>query len=170
MARDYMEVGSAPADEPCVSVSRDVDYLPAMRVESNRFIELIRKKLGPEPPGAYLAVKSNPHDFGIYLDVVCYFQDDDEEAREYAYLCESAAPRTWQDDQPLPKKQYSVVAYLSCRLTLTVEAETQHMAGIRAKAQARVKAHESGFQMDHYDEIVTEAQEVKEVALAPPQS
>ena len=164
--REHMEIGSSPCDEPCVSVSRDVDYLPAMRAECLRFIELIRKKLGDEPPGAYLKVKANPHEFGTYLEVVCYFEDIYEEAVHYAYLCESEAPRTWQDDQPAPKKQYRVVAYLSCRLSLTVEAESSHMAGIVAKAQARSKAQESGFNMDDIDEVVTEAQEVKDVPLA----
>ena len=167
--RDFMDIGSTPSDEPCAQVGED-NYMERAREECNRFIELIRKKLGEEPPGARLAVKSNPHDFGTYLEVVCHFEDSDEEARIYALRCESEAPRTWQDDQPLPKKQYSVVAYLSCRLTLTVEAESSHMAGIVAKAQARAKAQESGFDMDDYDDVVAEAQEVKEAALAPPQS
>jgi hypothetical protein len=164
-----MDIGCNPCDEPCVSLGEE-DYYPRARVECLRFIELIRKKLGEEPPGAHLKVKSNPHDFGSYLSVVVYFDDSDEEARNFAYLCESEAPRTWQDDQPLPKKQYSVEAYLSCRLKLTVEAESRHMAEIRAKAQARAKAQESGFDMDDFDDVVAEAQEVKEAALAPPQS
>ena len=167
--RDFMEIGSSPCDEPCAQVG-EPDYYPRAKAECARFIELIRKKLGEEPAGAHLAVKSFPHDFGEYTEAVCYFDDHDEEARNYALLCESEAPRTWQDDQPLPKKQYSVVAYLSCRLRLTVEAESSHMAKIGAEAQARAKALESGFDIDAYDEVVAEAQEVKEVALASPQS
>ena len=167
--RDEMDIGCNPCDEPCASVG-EPDYYPRAKAESDRFIELIRKKLGDEPPGARLKVKENVHDFGIYLSVVVSFYDSDEEARNFAYLCESEAPRTWQDDQPIPKKQYSVTAYLSCRLTLTVEAESRHMAEIGAKAQARAKAKESGFDMDDFDEVVAEAQEVKEVALVPPQS
>ena len=167
--RDEMDIGSAPCDEPCVSLG-EPDYYPRAKAECLRFIELVRKKLGDEPPGAYLKVKSNPHDFGLYLSVVVVYQDSDEEARNYAYLCESETPRTWQDDQPLPKKQYSVTTYLSCRLHLTVEAESQHMAEIRAKTQTRAKARESGFDMDDYDKVVGVAQEVKEVALVPPQS
>ena len=95
--REYMAIGPAPFDEPCVQVSRDVDYLPAMRDECRRFIKLIRKKLGPEPPGAHLGIKSNPHDFGTYLEVGCYFDDTDEQQTDYAYLCEADAPTTWDD-------------------------------------------------------------------------
>ena len=167
--REFMNIGSTPSDEPCASVG-EPDYYPRAREECARFIELIRKKLGEEPPGAHLATKSFPHDFGTYHEVVCYFEDSDEEASQYAYLCESESPRTWQDDQPLPKKQYSVVAHLSCRLNLTVEAESSHMAGIMAKDQVRAKARGAGFDIDHYDDVEVDAQEVKEAALAPPQS
>jgi alkanesulfonate monooxygenase SsuD/methylene tetrahydromethanopterin reductase-like flavin-dependent oxidoreductase (luciferase family) len=167
--RDEMDIGCNPCDEPCVNLGEE-DYYPRARAECLRFIELVRKKLGPEPPGARLKVKSNPHDFGVYLSVVVSFEDTDEEARHYAYRCESEAPRTWQDDQPLPQKRYSVVAYLTCRLQTTVEAESPHMAKLQAGAQARAKAQESGFDMDDYDEVVADVEEVKQAALAPPQS
>jgi hypothetical protein len=166
--RDYMEIGPSPCDEPCVNVGEE-SYDPRARDECARFIELIRKKLGPEPDGARLAIKSNPHVFGSYLDVVCYFEDSDEEARAYAFLCESEAPRTWQDDQPLPKKQYSVTVYLSCRLTLTVEAETEHMAEVRAAAQGRAKVVGAGLDMDDFDDLQATARGTK-ATLAPPQS
>ena len=98
--RDFMDIGSSPCDEPCAQVG-EPDYSAKARAECGRFIELIRKKLGIEPLGAYLAIKSFPHNFGIYHEVVVHFDDDDEEARNYAYLCEAEAPRTWQDGQPL---------------------------------------------------------------------
>ena len=96
--RDYLSIASAPYDEPCVQVNSQGDYHEDMKAECRRFMELIRKKLGPEPPGARLAVKSNPHDFGTYYDVVCYYEDGDEEAANYAYRCEGDTPRTWDDD------------------------------------------------------------------------
>ena len=76
-----------------------------MRAECRRFLELIRKKLGVEPPGARLAVKANPHDFGTYYDVVCWFDDEYEEARHYALRCESQSPTTWQDDKLSPEEE-----------------------------------------------------------------
>ena len=77
-------------------------------------VALIRVKLGPEPVGAQLAIKSNPHDFGPYLEVVCHFDDQDEEAGAYAYKCESDGPRTWDDDgrreQPAPQRAAALAA------------------------------------------------------------
>lgn len=96
--RDYMSIGSAPCDEPCVQVTPRGDYHDAMKAECRRFLDLIRKKLGEEPPGARLAVKGNPYDFGTYYEVGCHFDDGDEEAYDYALACESSAPQTWSDD------------------------------------------------------------------------
>ena len=94
MARDYVDIGSSPCDEDCAQMGAP-DYYTRAKAECARFIELIRKTLGPEPEGARLAVKSNPHDFGAYYEVVCYYVDENDEARKYAYRCESDAPATW---------------------------------------------------------------------------
>ena len=94
MARDYVDIGSSPSDEDCAQVGSP-DYYTRAKAECARFIELIRKTVGEEPPGAHLAVKSNPHDFGTYYEVVCYYQDTDEEAQKYAFRCENDAPAKW---------------------------------------------------------------------------
>ena len=92
--RNYISIGSSPCDEPCAQVGQ-LEYYPKAMAECKRFIDVIRKKLGDEPSGAHLAVKSNPHDFGNYLEVICYFEDSNKETSEYALRCESDAPTTW---------------------------------------------------------------------------
>lgn len=82
---DYIYVGSAPTDEDCVQVTRDADYLPAMRAECLRYIAALRAKYGPEPEGAELRLKREGHDFGPYIEVVCVFDPTDDAAVEYAY-------------------------------------------------------------------------------------
>ncbi len=100
MPRDYMDIGPVPADEPCEQVGTP-NYDPEKaRQESTRFLNLIRKTLGDEPPGARLAVKSNPHDFGSYYSVVCHYEEDEVEAVRYALRCESEAPTEWPDEDP----------------------------------------------------------------------
>ena len=42
------------------------------------------------------AIKSFNHDFGMYYEVVCLFDTDDEEAAHYAYRCEDELPATWE--------------------------------------------------------------------------
>lgn len=69
--RDCMDLGSAPAMEDCAQVGRE-DYYDRARKECRAYIGLLRRTFGDEPDDASLSVKSNPHDFGTYLSVVCY--------------------------------------------------------------------------------------------------
>ena len=93
--RDFIDIGPTPAAEDCQQVGAPSYDPVAARKECFRFIDLIRKTLGTEPGSAQLAVKSNPHDFGSYLEVVCYYDDQDSVGEAYAFKCESSAPENW---------------------------------------------------------------------------
>jgi hypothetical protein len=93
--RDFLSIGSSPWDEPCAQVGQP-DYDEKAREECRRFIDVIRRHLGPEPDGARLAFRSFPHDFGDYLEVVCWFDTAIPASVEYAYRCESETPATWE--------------------------------------------------------------------------
>ena len=94
--RDIMELGPSPCEEDCAQVG-DPDYDERSRQECHRYIARIRQVLGNEPDGARLTIKSFPHDFGSYREVVCVYDDADEEASTYAYRCEAEAPARWED-------------------------------------------------------------------------
>lgn len=55
--KETISFGSSPCDEPCVQVGDD-NYEELTREECQRFIDLIRKRVGPEPEGARLFIKS----------------------------------------------------------------------------------------------------------------
>ena len=104
MARDYMDLGSAPANAEGGPNVGEPDYHEKGRAECDRFLNLLRKTFGDEPARTRLAVKSNPHDFGSYYSVVVHYDPDDEESSRYAYRCEAEAPTEWDTpaggDQP----------------------------------------------------------------------
>lgn len=101
--RDTLEIGSTPAEEICVSVTQDTDYLPAMRAECIRFRDLLTQAF-PPVGGAYLFVKANSHDFGTYLEVAVRFDGDIEEERAYAFMVEDKVPGTWEELERLAKE------------------------------------------------------------------
>lgn len=101
MKREYLELGQTPANEPASQVGEPNYRVNAQR-ECRAFIQAIRNYLGPEPDGAELAVKSFPHDFGHYLEVVCYYDPQDDAAVNYAFRCEAKAPLTWADGSVRP--------------------------------------------------------------------
>ena len=93
--RDYLYLGSTPSEEKCAQVGSD-NYYDLAQAECTRFIELLRKTFGPEPEGAQLRIKYESHDFGTYLEVVCYFSNTHPESVEYAYRLDKEAPQTWE--------------------------------------------------------------------------
>ena len=92
----FLSLAPTPVEEECAQVGT-AEYHTKARAECLRFITLLRTKFGLEPEGARLAVKSFPHDFGDYLEVVCYFDETLPKSVEYAYRCEANLPANWDD-------------------------------------------------------------------------
>lgn len=94
--REYLDIGAAPPMEDCAQVGSD-GYWDRARKECQAYIALLRRSLGQEPAGASLSVRSNPHDFGTYLSVVCYYDPTVDAAVDYAFRCESDGPEEWDE-------------------------------------------------------------------------
>lgn len=96
--REYVSIGPAPYEEQCIQVG-DPDYRKRAMTECLHFVKAIRRVCGEPPEGASLGVKSFPHDYGSYLEVVAYYDDTNEKAAEYAFMVEEKAPATWEQAQ-----------------------------------------------------------------------
>lgn len=99
--KDLIYLGPCPADETCVGVD-DPAYEALGPLQCLRWIKLLRSTFGPEPDGARLFVKANPHDLGTYHEVVCEFDDDRAAyplAMDYALRCDWEQPPTWTTGQ-----------------------------------------------------------------------
>lgn len=94
---ESLHIGSTPYDEPCVQVADGCDNLPAMRLECKAFIQALRSKIGLEPIGARLVIRTHSHDFGPYADVSCDYDTTKPLAQSYAFDCERFAPATWAE-------------------------------------------------------------------------
>lgn len=95
---DYIEIGSSPCDEDCAQLGSDNYYNKAQK-ECKAFIKQLRRVFGDEPAGARLRIKSNEHDFGTYYEVVCQYDDsDNNEAFAYAINCENNTPQKWDEE------------------------------------------------------------------------
>lgn len=94
---EYIDVGSSPTEESCAQVGSK-GYYERARQECRAYINQLRRAFGSEPEGARLAVKSNPHDFGTYLSVVCYYDPGIPASADYAFRCESESPTEWDGE------------------------------------------------------------------------
>ena len=91
---DEMTIGPTPADETCAQVGA-ADYAQTARRECRAFINQLLRVFGPEPDGARLFIKSNPHDFGTYYEVAVKYDPASAAACAYALDCEGKAPAHW---------------------------------------------------------------------------
>ena len=92
--RDYINIGSSPYDEDCAQVGTP-DYHEKVARECRAFKGQLIRQFGEPPAGAAVGIKSFPHDFGTYHEVVCYFDTEDEAATKYAFSLENDAPANW---------------------------------------------------------------------------
>lgn len=91
---DYISIGSTPFEEPCAQVGSD-DYEKNSRIESKVFINQLLRVFGEPPTGVSIRVKTFPHDFGSYREVVVYYDDENQGAVDYAYNIEANTPSNW---------------------------------------------------------------------------
>lgn len=90
--RDCLYLGPVPSEEDCEQVGKY--YQPNMaRAECTAYVNQLRRQFGEEPEGARIAIKSEAHDFGSYLEVVVYYTD--EQSAEYAFNVENNSPSYW---------------------------------------------------------------------------
>lgn len=93
---DYLTISPTPTGEDCAQLGSP-DYAERSSAECRAFVNQLKRELGKPPFGASLRIKSFDHDFGSYKEVVVVYDENDEEAAEYAYKCESDCPEYWDD-------------------------------------------------------------------------
>jgi hypothetical protein len=94
--RPYVDVGSAPTLEDCAQVGSP-DYAERGNRKCRAHLRQPRRIFGEEPDGAHFGIKANPHDFGTYYSVVCYYDDRHPDSVDYAFRCESELPEHWDN-------------------------------------------------------------------------
>jgi hypothetical protein len=93
--REYLELGSSPTEEDCIQVQSNTDYKNEMCEECSRYKDLLKKIFSDIPDSCTFSIKSFPHDFGNYYEVVVYYNPDIEASVEYAFNVESNLPAHW---------------------------------------------------------------------------
>ncbi len=96
--RDYITISSTPLAEPCAQVGQD-DYPERSRIETKVFAQQCLRVLEEEfdEVACLISIKSFPHDFGTYREVVAYFDEEDDNSIKQAYWLESHTPEEWDD-------------------------------------------------------------------------
>jgi hypothetical protein len=68
---------TTPCDEPCAQVGSD-DYMQRARMEARVYMDQLKRTFGNNPEGSFFKVVRCLHDFGTYLDIRFYYDDEDQ--------------------------------------------------------------------------------------------
>ncbi len=93
---DYIELSqTTPGDEPCAQVGSE-NYLVNSKIEALAYVEQLHRMLGKNPPGSFFKIVKCPHDFGTYLDIRFYYDDEDQHHIRYMIDVENGCEK-WDD-------------------------------------------------------------------------
>ena len=100
---DYLALGPTPCSEDCQQIGMPDYDSEKDTADLRRYKAMLEKRW----PAANFAIKSFPHDFGTYREVVVYF--DSEQEDPIAYTVEANLPEKWDSwQQPLPLSRQSL--------------------------------------------------------------
>lgn len=97
---------TTPVDEPCAQVGSE-NYLKQARIEAWTYVNQLTRILGTLPPGSFFRVVKCPHDFGTYIDLRFYYDDEDQQHVQYMMAVERGCGK-WDDGarKELEEKDY----------------------------------------------------------------
>ena len=103
---DYIEIETTPCNEDCIQVKTDADYMPEMRLEANKYRYMLYQRFPfinqLALSGKFgIKIASCSHDFGSYLELRIFFDENDSVLCDAAYFIESNLPENWTDNEVL---------------------------------------------------------------------
>jgi len=66
------------------------DYMKMARLEAHAYIRQITRVLGTNPEGTTFLLANCPHDFGTYIDIKFFYDDENEKHVDYMNSVESS--------------------------------------------------------------------------------
>lgn len=94
--RDYIYLMSTtPWSEPCAQVG-DENYMENSRLEARAYIAQLKRTFGENPPCTDFSIVKCTHDFGPYLDMRFYYDNEEQRHVEYMNTVECGCEK-WDD-------------------------------------------------------------------------
>jgi len=142
--KDFLSLGSTPPEEECAQLGQP-NYHEQAQKECAAFINQLKRNFKLINDMKF-GIKRCPHDFGTYLDVVIYFDNDNEEECEIAYNIENNVPFEWD------KRAKSE---LGVKPKLNLLGEDGNTFAILGRAQRTLRR--AGYPKKKVDEFMKEA-------------
>ena len=91
----YIELGPVPCGEKCEQLGSN--YRPEFaRFECQQYKAQLEREFNHLSDISF-SIKSFPHDFGTYMEVVVRYDDENEESVDNAFHVDSNSPEKWDN-------------------------------------------------------------------------
>lgn len=90
----YLTLGPTPYSEECQQVGTPEFDGAKAKTELKTFADQLRRLF----PKCRFGIKTFPHDFGSYSEVVVYFDNNNEQSIKDAFEAEGAIPEHWDEE------------------------------------------------------------------------
>lgn len=94
---EFLEFDLTPSEENCSQVGKDNYYANATKEYETIKNQLIRI-FGNPPNGVFFKKSFVPHDFGSYIELRVYYDNNDETSIDYAFKLENEWPAKWDQE------------------------------------------------------------------------
>lgn len=85
---DYIYLSATtPGDESCAQVGSN-DYMKNSKMEAHAYIRQLIRTFGENPEGTRFTLAYCPHDFGTYIDIKLFYDDENQDHLDYMNLVE----------------------------------------------------------------------------------
>jgi len=98
----FMRIGSTPWGTNCVQIDRKKNYLPEMKAECERYIEMLQRRFGDvfDETGVSLVINKYEHsEFGPYYEVAVRYDEKDRAQDSAARFISDNKPEVWDDNE-----------------------------------------------------------------------
>jgi len=95
--RDNLTLDPTPSGEECAQIGSD-NYMARAQKECDAYLHQLERTFPVMPEDTYFAVKRNPHEFGTYLEVVVFFETEDEASSNFAFAVDGDKPTHWDEE------------------------------------------------------------------------
>jgi len=96
--KEWIDIDTTPIEEHAVQVNPDTNYMPDMRKEAQRMMDLLKSRF-ENFDGVNYRIQRNDHDFGPYLSIRAEYDETDMEAMEQAQFIDNNIPQRWDDTE-----------------------------------------------------------------------
>jgi len=103
--KDHLYLGPVPYAENCSQLGSE-NFVYKSTIECEAYINQLKRMFPSPQKDNYFKIKWNNHDFGMYPEVIVYYDNEDSDSADFALNAERNGPEFWDEEA---KKEIGII-------------------------------------------------------------